>query len=287
MQERLKRDGQPDIAYQWDRNPQPRQDRAILLIQHGYLERSASYDHLIDNILDQGFDIFRFDLRGHGFSDGRRAYVEQFEDYTDDLAALVELIAKENPEQPIIIYGHSLGGLIALDYCASENCSAQVKGLLQSSPYLELKSPILGFLKTLGKVLDKTIPRFRLRAPIAIALMTHDEERRAQIKSDPMRGRETTPRWFAECCKLQAQIPKLYLKLRVPAFCYFAGADLLADSHATKAYLLAAKEAGADVTFAEAEGAYHELHNELNREEYLATFLTHADAMLKRSAAEN
>jgi alpha-beta hydrolase superfamily lysophospholipase len=61
--------------------------------------------------MERVFSIYRFDNRGHGRSDGAQSYIEDFNTYLDDADIVYKLAKKENPELPIFMFGHSMGGL--------------------------------------------------------------------------------------------------------------------------------------------------------------------------------
>jgi len=64
--------------------------KAHLLLVHGYAEHSTRYLHLAEFLTGHGYAVYGFDLRGHGRSQGRRAYVDRFELYLKDLTAVLD-----------------------------------------------------------------------------------------------------------------------------------------------------------------------------------------------------
>lgn len=90
--------------------------RAVLLIVHGLNEHQGRYDYLAGRFNGEGYNVYRFDNRGHGRSDGRQSYIEDFNTYFDDADAVFELIKEENPDLPIFMLGHSMGGFIAAGF---------------------------------------------------------------------------------------------------------------------------------------------------------------------------
>lgn len=102
--------------------------RGNVAIVHGVAEHSGRYQNLADHLTLAGFDIHAFDLRGHGRSEGRRVHVERWNDYLLDvdyfLAHLMDHLSGDHsddhsmvaPTTPVVLYGHSLGALIVLDY---------------------------------------------------------------------------------------------------------------------------------------------------------------------------
>ncbi|HEY0782995.1 MAG TPA: alpha/beta fold hydrolase, partial [Thermoanaerobaculia bacterium] len=107
--------------------------RARIAIVHGYAEHSGRYEELLAELAARGYEGHAFDLRGHGASQGARGHVDDFADYRSDLDRFLERLPDE-PERPLFLLGHSLGGLIALDYCLHR--TGMFAGVVVSSPFL-------------------------------------------------------------------------------------------------------------------------------------------------------
>ena len=89
---------------------------AVLILVHGLDEHQGRYDYLVGRLNGEGYSVYRFDNRGHGRSDGAQAYIEDFNTYLDDADVVYQLAKEENPERPIFMLGHSMGGFIAAGY---------------------------------------------------------------------------------------------------------------------------------------------------------------------------
>ncbi|RCW52145.1 MULTISPECIES: alpha/beta hydrolase [Halanaerobium] len=89
---------------------------AVVVIVHGLNEHQGRYDYLTGRFNGEGFNVYRFDNRGHGRSDGAQSYINDFNTYLDDADTIVNIIKKENPDLPIFMLGHSMGGFIAAGY---------------------------------------------------------------------------------------------------------------------------------------------------------------------------
>ena len=87
---------------------------ARVLIVHGIGEHSGRYERTGRLLAEAGLDVDAFDLRGHGLSGGRRVYVREWDDFLDDVE--VRLAALRRPGLPLVLFGHSMGALIALNY---------------------------------------------------------------------------------------------------------------------------------------------------------------------------
>lgn len=90
--------------------------KAVIVIVHGIAEHLGRYEHTKDKLLSFGYNIYRFDHRGHGKSKGRRGHMDNYNDLIKDTDLIVELAAKENPNIPIFMLGHSMGGFVTACY---------------------------------------------------------------------------------------------------------------------------------------------------------------------------
>src|SRR5262245_53926721 len=91
--------------------------RGRIVIVHGYAEHKGRYRQLVETLVAAGYACHLLDLRGHGESEGQRGHVSGFEEYRSDLERfLYEVRTQDAAASPLLLLGHSLGGLIALDF---------------------------------------------------------------------------------------------------------------------------------------------------------------------------
>ncbi|MGB3900061.1 MAG: alpha/beta hydrolase [Mesorhizobium sp.] len=96
--------------------------RAVVQVNHGLAEHALRYARFADFLSERGFHVYAHDHRGHGFTTAPDAPRGRFAEYDGgkkvvaDVAAIHDLIAREHPRLPVILFGHSMGGLIALDF---------------------------------------------------------------------------------------------------------------------------------------------------------------------------
>ena len=108
--------------------------KAIVLISHGLAEHCKRYDYATSKLNSFGYSVYRYDHRGHGLSDGKRGYLEKYDVLFKDLNTIVDLIKSENPNKPIFLLGHSMGGhTLAWFGCNFEN---KVNGMIFCSPLI-------------------------------------------------------------------------------------------------------------------------------------------------------
>jgi pimeloyl-ACP methyl ester carboxylesterase len=121
--------------------------RGVVVIVHGLCEHQGRYDYLTMRLNAQGYSVYRFDHRGHGRSKGTKVFYSAFDEIAKDIDVVVDRAIAENPESPLFIVGHSMGGYGALK-CAltyperyagcislSARCSVQNKlKLIENDP---------------------------------------------------------------------------------------------------------------------------------------------------------
>ena len=119
-------------------------------------------------------DVVAVDLRGHGRSPGRRGVVRRYEDLTDDVSCAVSWVARNRPDVPRFLLGHSNGGQVALRVALERR--APVDGLIISNPALRIAGPIPAHKLMLGRFLLRYAPW--VTAPVRTARRTLDPRRR-------------------------------------------------------------------------------------------------------------
>ncbi|APG85124.1 alpha/beta fold family hydrolase [Sinorhizobium americanum CCGM7] len=105
----------------WRHWPASGAPRGLLLVSHGLAEHSARYARFAEAMAQHGFHIYAHDHRGHGASQAPDAQLGLFsrrggfETVIADLRAVREMAVANHPGLPVVLFGHSMGGLIALN----------------------------------------------------------------------------------------------------------------------------------------------------------------------------
>ena len=100
----------------------------IVIIVHGYAEYAGRYEHVANALTRAGSIVYGEDHIGHGQSDGERALIIDFEHVVDDLQSLVDIAASEHPGLPVVMIGHSMGGLLCARF--AERHPEQLAGIV-------------------------------------------------------------------------------------------------------------------------------------------------------------
>ncbi|MEA5570749.1 alpha/beta hydrolase [Calothrix sp. UHCC 0171] len=256
------------LYYQsWHPNNAP---RGILAIVHGLGGHSGLYGNIVHQLIPKDFAIYSVDLRGHGKSSGQRGYINSWDEYRDDVSNFLKFIASQNPEIPIFLLGHSLGGLIVLDYVlhsAGEiEKQAKIKGLINLTPALgEPGVPLIKLL--LGKLLSRIYPRFSLNTGIDLSLASRDPEVVKVYAQDPLRHTMGTARLSTEFFRTLAWVKEHASELDVPFLMVIAGGDKVTFPEDSRAFFQQLNLS--DKELQEYPESYHCIQDDLNYKEVL------------------
>ena len=146
--------------------------KAVISLVHGLGEHSGRYKLLAQKFNEKGFVLLAFDQRGSGQSEGRRGHAPSYTVLLDDVEQLLDEAKKRYPGKARFIYGHSLGGNLALNYCLRRN--PPLEGMIVTSPWLKLavEPPLIQII--LGEIMDKIWPSFSQENGISANSLSHD-----------------------------------------------------------------------------------------------------------------
>jgi alpha-beta hydrolase superfamily lysophospholipase len=232
--------------------PEGRRPWATLLIVHGLAEHSGRYDHVGARLAEAGIDTYAYDQRGFGASGGRRAWVDRWSRYHDDLAERLAATRAAAAGGPVVLYGHSLGGLVALGYALTD---PKLDALVLSAPALDANVP--AWKRALARVLGVTVPTVEVKNALNTAVLSRDPQVGVRYLADPLNHHRTTTRLGLEFLREQARVRAAVGALRVPTLVIHGEDDRLVPPTASAP--LAEVPAVTRRTY---PGLRHETHNE-------------------------
>ncbi len=94
----------------------PEQAKAVAVVVHGLCEHQGRYDYFAEKLQEAGIGTYRFDHRGHGRSEGEKTYYSDYNELLDDTNVVVDKAMAENPDIPVFLIGHSMGGFTVALY---------------------------------------------------------------------------------------------------------------------------------------------------------------------------
>lgn len=250
------RDGIGLRSHRWPSLGAP---RGHVLLVHGIAEHAGRYGHVAARLAAAGLETQAFDLRGFGGSGGDRAYIARWSLYHDDLEDRLGAIHAAAGDLPVILYGHSMGGLIALGYVLADGPRLQPDRLVLSAPAID--SPVAGWKRFLASVLGRALPRLRIANGLPAGGLSHDPAIETAYRSDPLNTHTTTARLGMELFREQSRVADRLGRLdRLPVPTYVLHG---ADDQIVPVSASARLEGKERVTRRVYPGMRHETHNEL------------------------
>jgi alpha-beta hydrolase superfamily lysophospholipase len=248
-------DGETLALHEWALPPDS-PAKAVVVLVHGIGEHAGRYRHVAERLNEWGFAVRAADHYGHGASSGPRGGVPSVMRLVDDLALVVDDTRRSHPGLPLVLLGHSLGGLVAASFVA--RAVRKVDALVLSSPGLD---PGLGaFQKLLIALLSRLAPNLRVGNGLDDNYLSHDPVVVQAYRDDPLchdRIGARLARFLAdEGAVVQAAAPQW----PVPTLLIYAGDDRLVKAAASRAFAAAAPASVLSATCFPA--LYHEIFNE-------------------------
>jgi alpha-beta hydrolase superfamily lysophospholipase len=254
--------------------------KARVMIIHGLSEHSGRHLNTVKWLNENGMDVIRFDLRGAGQSGGKRQWIESFNDYIDDTVTVFNWIQRELPSLPLFIFGHSLGGAIAVNFAFTYH--TLFKGLILSAPAYLVGSGISPVKIKVGQMLVKIAPNLRLPKSTTSEGVSRDKQVVEAYQNDPLCFHFNTLKQGDEILKNLPLIPELAQKITVPTLIAHGSADPIIRVEGSFEILKALSSPSKELYIA--PGSYHEIHNEL--EEDRNTYFRHLDMWISSQLAQ-
>lgn len=236
--------------------------RAHVAVLHGYADHLGRYGELTSALNAAGYAAHLFDQRGHGQSGGKRAFVERFDDYLDDLRLFLDRVRKAAGTAPVFLAAHSNGALIAARFLLDE--PEAVRGAILSSPYLRLKLKVSPLKVAAGKIVQRFLPALPMKNELKVEDLTRDVAIQQATRGDPLYQSIATPRWFTESSAAQETVLRRASELVTPFLCLVGGADGIADPAAARELYEGAT--AKDKQFKQYDGLLHEVFHEPERD---------------------
>ncbi|NLT95230.1 MAG: alpha/beta hydrolase [Clostridia bacterium] len=255
------RDGLRLFAQVWEPGGSP---RAVVSLIHGLGEYSGRYEYLAEKFNERGMVLLAFDLRGSGKSEGPRGHTPSYELLMDDISRLLKEASQRYPGQARFLYGHSLGGNLVLNYSLRKK--PPLKGMIVTSPWLKLafEPPMVKIV--LGEIMDKFWPSFSQANGISAHSLSHDGEVVRKYIEDPLVHNRITVRLFFEAYRAGLWALEHGGELHLPLLLMHGTDDGVTSPQASEEFF---DKAGSCCTLKLWQGQYHELHNELIKDEVI------------------
>ena len=234
--------------------------KAVMALVHGFGEHSGRYAHMAAHLNANDIAVVAVDLRGHGKTPGKRGVIRNYDDFRADIAALMESATGFYPDTPLILYGHSMGGGIVLDYGLGHQDDLPI---IASAPLITLTQPLAAPLRLIIKIMGVLNPNGSMKQPIDGTKISNLASEQEAYMADPLNHGTMGFRLGHAIIKTGETIAKQAATWDRPLLLLHSKADQLTGFDGSSDFAKAAKR----TAFHAFESPQHEMHNDASRDE--------------------
>lgn len=236
----------------------PKIVRGTIVLVHGFGEHSGRYmEGVIPRLLEENLAVFCYDNIGHGKSGRKRGHCPS---YSSLLELLDNIIAKArllNPNKPIFLYGHSMGGNLVLNY--GLRIKSDLAGIVATSPYLKLAFAPPKWKMILGKLMLKIIPSITMSSGLNPQHISRIDQEVEKYIADPLVHDRVSPMYSFPIMEAGEWAIQNAGKLRTKTLILHGTGDKIIDYRATEKLHNNSNSTELHLI----EGGYHELHKDV------------------------
>jgi alpha-beta hydrolase superfamily lysophospholipase len=248
--------------------PAAGQPVAVAVLVHGLGEHSGFYGPITHYLLGLRLAVYIQDLRGFGRSGGQRGHVKRYDQYLADVRALVERARAEQPGVPVVLIGHSMGGIIALLF--SQRYPELITHAIYSAPALIRRWRTRALQRMLFPLMSRLMPTYTHRGgAIDPTPLTRDPAMQQEIREDRLRHADISARLFMELfIRGPRDIAAHMDQLRVPFLVIHGAADPIVSPASSRRIFQGA--GASSKTLRVYEGMLHEPFRDVGRQQVFA-----------------
>lgn len=233
------------------------QAKGVVSLVHGLGEHCGRYEHVAEAFAREGFALFAFDLRGHGRSDGPRGHIPDYAALMEDVDALLAESSSSHPGLPHFLYGHSLGGNLAIHYALQHPVG--LAGIIASAPLLRLAYDPPAWKTGLLQILRALRINHALNSQLDYTALSRDVNVVRTCRNDPLTHSRISPSLAVDMVQQGRWDLDHAAELPIPLLLMHGDADRITSVDATREF---AAQLGERCTLKIWSGLFHELHNE-------------------------
>jgi acylglycerol lipase len=267
------KDGLDLFGCAWE--PGGRKPKAVICHVHGLGEHSGRYVHVAQAFTKAGYAMLSFDLRGHGRSGGARGHIPSFDAFMDDIDLLFEQARSRYPGLPMLLYGHSLGGILVLNYGLRRKPG--VKGVIATGSGLHTALEQQPIKMVLAKVLGALIPTRVMSSGLDAKMLSRDPSIVERYVNDPLVHDKVTLGFGRNMIGATRYALDRAAGFALPLLLIHGKEDKIAFPSSSIEFAAPLKE---KCTLMLWDGLYHEVHNEPEKAEVLDAMTIWMDARL-------
>lgn len=241
--------------------------KGVVLLVHGYAEHCGRYWHVIQRLVNGGYAVYTLDHRGHGKSEGTRAYIDTMDQFIDDLKLYFDRVKADQasfakPTKRFVL-GHSMGALLGLAF--TERYQSEIDGLVLSGAPVNADANVSPLMIALGNLLTRVAPKLPLLPMDKPGILCSDPEVESAFGADPLNY--TAPmrvRLGVELNKMARGVREHLSSLRLPILILHGADDIMVNPSGSQ--LAYDTVSSPDKTLKFYAGMRHEIMNEVGKE---------------------
>lgn len=247
--------------------------KAVVVIVHGIAEHSGRYTHVADHLVQRGYAVYSLDHRGHGQSEGTRAYFDHLDQPVADLRQYADLITATHPGVPLFVFGHSMGSLITLVFALRHQ--PMLAGVVSSGTPLSLAS-VPRALSSIVGLMSRVAPKVPL-VKLDSRHISRDQAVASRYDSDPLNCRDPLrARVLVEMVAHSRAVLENAHAIRLPILILHGTGDKITQPGGSQR--LYERIASPDKTLKFYNDLFHEICNEPEQEQVITDIADWLDA---------
>ncbi|MFN2274227.1 MAG: lysophospholipase, partial [Anaerolineales bacterium] len=239
--------------------------RAVFGIVHGLGEHSGRYINLLEPLTQAGFELWSYDLRGHGRSPGQRGHIQHWSEYHNDLGQFLAHVRKAQPGKPVFLFGHSLGANIVAEYVIRE--TPELAGVILSGLAVDPVGVATPTLIMIARLLSRIWPTFTLASGLDSHAISRIPEAVEAYQQDPMVHDRSTVRFATEGLGAIDYIKANASRMDLPLLVVHGAEDRIVAVSGSQAFFDAVGSRDKELWIL--PDRFHEPHNDLGSVEYI------------------
>jgi len=257
----------------WEPDKKP---KAVVCLVHGLGEHVGRYVHVGEAFSKAGYVLTGFDLRGHGKSGGPRGHVPSFETLMQDIDRFLKETETRYPNLPRFLYGHSLGGILILNYALRRR--PDVVGVISTAAGLRTALEEQKFKVLMARILGTLMPTVMLASGLDPKTLSRDPKVVQAYIDDPLNHDRMTLGFGKTMLSVLPWTFEHAHEFPVPLLIMHGGKDMLGYPKGSQDF---ASRVPKNCTLKIWDGLYHEIHNEPEKAEVLKTMVEWMDGQLR------
>lgn len=236
--------------------------KAVFCLIHGMGEHVNRYNHVAEFLNSKGIALIGNDHRGHGQSGGTRGHFRKYEDYLDEVDVLIAEARKRYPGIPLVLYGHSKGGNITLNYLIRRK--PEVDAAMVTGPWIELSMKASSVKIALGKMMRRILPSLTMPSGLPPSYVSSNPQVAKDYETDPYVHDKVSAEGGMGMFDSARFLAEYSGPMPYPLLIMHGGTDKVTSQPASEAF---AGRLTGDVTYKVFPDLYHEIHNEVQQQE--------------------